>query len=105
MGGALAVRHGSHYDVAIMMARTQIALDPEHHRRARDRAAALGISLAQYIRTLVARDVDPIKPLANPDALFDLGDSGGGRVERDKRAWVGEAIGAQRGKRPRKNRR
>jgi len=57
-----------------MMARTQITLDPELHRRARERAAELGISLAEYIRRLVARDLEPT-PKADVSELFDLFDS------------------------------
>src|SRR5437763_1301146 len=39
-----------------MMSRTQITLDRETHRRARKRAADLGISFAEYIRRLIAHD-------------------------------------------------
>ena len=45
-----------------MMAKTQIALETEMQRRARQRANDLGVSLAEYFRRLVARD------LARPDA-------------------------------------
>jgi len=38
------------YDGAIMMSRTQIALDPEIQRRARQRANDMGVSLAEYVR-------------------------------------------------------
>ena len=40
-----------------MMARTQITLDPELWRRARKRASQLGISLAGYVRQLLAKDL------------------------------------------------
>jgi hypothetical protein len=40
-----------------MMSRTQIALESEVQRRARKRASELGVSLAEYIRRLVARDL------------------------------------------------
>jgi hypothetical protein len=45
------------YDGAIMMARAQITLEPEFHRRARRRATDLGVSFAEYVRTLVVRDL------------------------------------------------
>ena len=38
------------------MARTQITLEPEIQRRARQRAGDLGVSFAEYVRRLVARD-------------------------------------------------
>jgi hypothetical protein len=57
-----------------MMARTQITLDPELHRRARERAAELGISLAEYVRRLVAQDLAGPGPRLDISAVFDLGD-------------------------------
>ena len=81
-----------------MMARTQITLDPENHRRARRRAAELGISLAEYLRQLVARDLSPRMPATNPSRIFDLGDSGGSDVARHKDTYLGEAVGAARRK-------
>jgi hypothetical protein len=61
------------YDGAIMMARTQITLDPEIQRRARQRAGDLGVSLAEYIRQLLARDLGGSKSTADPSVVFDLG--------------------------------
>lgn len=86
-----AVRYGG----AIMMARTQITLDPELHRRARERAAELGISLAEYIRRLVADDLEPAPPSVGVSAVFNLGDSGGSDIARHKDRYVGEAIEAE----------
>jgi predicted DNA binding CopG/RHH family protein len=40
------------------MTRMQIMLDPELLRRAKWRASEVGISLAEYIRRLVARDLE-----------------------------------------------
>ncbi len=75
-----------------MMHRTQISLEPEMHRQARARAAELGVSLAEYLRRLIARDLgEPSRPSA-PSAVFDLGDSGGSDVARDKDAMIGRAI-------------
>lgn len=79
-----------------MMERTQISLDPELHRRARERAAALGVSLAEYVRRLLARDLDSPGAGADPSVVFDLGDSGGSDVARFEDAYVGEAIEAAR---------
>jgi predicted nucleic acid-binding protein len=45
-----------------MMSRTQIALDPELLSRARERAGQLGVSLAEYIRRLLVRDLGEHRP-------------------------------------------
>jgi hypothetical protein len=75
-----------------MMQRTQITLDPAEHRRARRRAADLGISLAEYVRRLVRRDLEGPTIQGDPKGLFALGDSGGSDVATDKDAYVAEAI-------------
>ncbi len=77
-----------------MMARVQIALSPEDHRRARARAGELGISLAEYVRRLVAHDLGSGGPHVDASALFDLGDSGGSDVATEKDRYVGEAVEA-----------
>jgi len=80
-----------------MTMRTQITLPPENHRLARRRAAALGISLAEYIRRLVDRDLqaDP-PPKVDISVIFDLGDSGGSDVANHKHEYIGEAIAARK---------
>jgi hypothetical protein len=75
-----------------MMARTQITLDPELHRMARERAAELGISLAEYIRRLVARDVAPARAPVDVSAFFNLGSSGGSDIARHKDEYIGQAL-------------
>jgi hypothetical protein len=82
--------------VYIMMARVQVSLSPEELRRARTRAAELGISFAEYVRRLVARDLGQERRSTDPQLLFDLGDSGGADVARDKHRYVGEAVEAAR---------
>jgi hypothetical protein len=79
-----------------MMARTQISLDPELQSRARRRAGELGVSLAGYIRDLVARDLARPRSLADPSQVFDLGASGGADVARDKDRLIGTAAAARR---------
>ncbi len=86
-----------------MMSRTQITLHPEMQKRARKRAAELGISLAQYVRTLVARDLKSPERRADSSAVFDLGDSGGSDVARHKDRMVGEAIASMTKLRRRRN--
>lgn len=78
-----------------MMSRTQITLPPENHRRARRRAAELGISLAEYIRRLVDRDLRAdTQPRADISAIFDLGDSGGSDIANHKHEYIGDAVEA-----------
>jgi len=82
-----------------MSERTQITLDPELQKRARRKAADLGISFAEYIRRLVARDVSAPRKLSDPSVLFALGASGGSDVAREKDEMVGKALTAARGRR------
>jgi len=79
-----------------MTARTQITLDRELQVGARERASQLGISLAEYIRRLVARDLASPKPSADPSAVFALGDSGGSDIANTKDALIAEAVAASR---------
>jgi len=79
-----------------MMARTQITLPPEEHVRARRRAAALGISLAEYVRRLVARDLAKPPRKGKPSAVFDLGDSGGADVAHHKNEYLAQAFARPR---------
>jgi len=91
------------YDGAIMMAKTQIALDTEMQRRARKRANELGVSLAEYFRRLVARDLGRPEIAAHVDRIFDLGASGGSDIARQKHSMIAEAFQSKR-KNPRRRR-
>lgn len=80
-----------------MMSRTQITLDPEEHRRARRRASELGISLAEYVRRLVRRDLgEAPRPVGDISAIFALGDSGGSDIATEKNESIGRAVEAGR---------
>jgi hypothetical protein len=82
------------------MMRTQITLYPEEHRRARHRAAELGISLAEYLRRLVRDDLEePAAPARDVSSLFALGDSGGSDVAAREDEYVGEAVEASQRRR------
>ena len=74
------------------MARTVITLGPETWRRARRRASDLGVSLAEYVRRLVERDLGTAYPRADVCRVFDLGKSGGSDVAGNKDALIAEAI-------------
>ncbi len=93
--GGRTVSHPSvWYDGAIMMARTQITLEPEEHRRARHRASELGISLAEYVRQLIKHDLGGERRQADPGLVCNLGSSGGSNIARDKDAMLAEAYAA-----------
>jgi hypothetical protein len=88
-----------------MMARTQITLDPEIQRRARQRARDLGCSLAEYVRRLVTRDLGNPHVKADPSIIFNLGNSGGSDIAHHKDEMIGKAFDALNPKTPRKARR
>jgi hypothetical protein len=76
-----------------MNARTQITLDPQMQRRAQAKAAELGISFAEYVRRLLAQDLDQPKPKADISVVFDLGASDETTdIARDKDKMVGDAV-------------
>jgi hypothetical protein len=81
-----------------MMSRTQITLDPEIQRRARRRASDLGVSFAEYMRRLVARDLGGAQRTADPAVVFDLGSSGGADIAKHKDAMLAEAFASARRK-------
>jgi hypothetical protein len=103
-----------------MNIRTQISMDPAMRRRAHAKAAALGISFAEYVRRLVAQDLGDAKARgfaeagieAKPDisSIFDLGASTKlTDIARDKDKLIGEAVWANHlrkvGRAPRRKRR
>ena len=77
-----------------MMARTQITLEPEVQRRVRQRAADLGVSLAEYVRSLLERDLGNTPAKADPSLVFDLGKSGISDIAEHKDQMIAEAFGA-----------
>ncbi len=88
-----------------MNIRTQISMDPALRRRARAKAAALGISLSEYVRRLVAQDLGEseargfaetgTEPKFDISSIFDLGSSAKPTdIARDKDKLVGEAVWA-----------
>jgi hypothetical protein len=80
------------YDGSIMMAKTQITLETEMQRRARQRANDLGVSLAEYFRRLVARDLARPETAPHVDRVFDLGTSGGSDIASQKDSMIAEAF-------------
>jgi hypothetical protein len=75
-----------------MMVRTQITLESELQRKARRRASEMGISLAEYVRRLVARDLTRPDQKVDVSSIFDLGSSGGSNIAANKDAMIAEAF-------------
>jgi hypothetical protein len=80
-----------------MVVRTQVTLDAEAHRRAKRRAADLGISLAEYVRRVVDRDLGEVPRHADPSEIFGLFDSGSADVASAKDRYVDDAVRTLRG--------
>jgi hypothetical protein len=78
-----------------MMSRVQVALPPEEHRRARARAAELGISFAEYVRGLIARDLGAMPAPRGVADLFDLGETVGSDVALEQERYLREAFEAR----------
>ena len=83
------------------MVRTEISLTSELHTQVRARASECGVSLAEYIRRLVARDLVELPRSADRSLVFDLGSSQGNDISSEKDRIIAEAIGA--GKRRQSN--
>jgi hypothetical protein len=82
-----------------MMVRTQISLENELQRQARQRASEIGVSLAEYIRRLVANDLARPEAKAEVACIFDLGVSGHSDIARNKDSMVAEALHSTRTRR------
>lgn len=78
------------------MTRTQLSFERQMLKQARERAAELGISLAEYVRRLVAEDLGAVATPTDPSVIFDLGSSSSSDIARHKDAMLGEAFGSER---------
>jgi len=75
-----------------MLVRTQISLDSEEHRRAKRRAAELNMSLAEYVRRALRKELGgKTQAKADITTIFDLGSSGGSDVASHKDRYLGDA--------------
>ncbi len=54
----------------------------------------MGISLAEYIRRLIERDLAAPKAQADISAIFALGSSGGSDIASEGQSAIGEAVEA-----------
>ena len=75
--------------------RTQIDLEAEHHALVKRKAADLGISMAEYIRRLVERDLNQTGSNSDISDIFGIGDSGGSDIAVDRKGATAEAIAAR----------
>jgi hypothetical protein len=76
----------------------QITLEPELQERGRRRAATLGVSFAEYVRRLIANDLEGNQVRkADVAAIFALGTSSSPTdIGCDKDKLIGEAVAAER---------
>lgn len=72
--------------------RTMIVLTDNQHALAKRKAARQGISLTEYIRRLVDRDLKEDAPTWDPSVIFGLVDDGGSNIREHKHQMIGEAI-------------
>lgn len=89
------------YDGPIMKVRVQFAMDSDLKRRAKKRAARLGLSLSQYLVSLIEGDLVPQETKVGVEAVFNLGSSGGSDITLNKDTMIAEAIEATRRRVPR----
>lgn len=76
-----------------MNVRTQITIDPELQRLAHAKADELGISFAEYVRRLLAQDLERTRRQVRISAAFDLVDEGPPtNIARDKDEMIAEAV-------------
>jgi hypothetical protein len=81
-----------------MMSRTQITLENELQRQARKRANEIGVSFAEYVRRLVARDLVRPESKADLACVFDLEVSAGSDIATEKDSMIAEAFASARSK-------
>jgi RecA/RadA recombinase len=77
----------------MMVVRTQVTLDAEAHRRAKKRAAELGISFAEYVRQAVDHELGPRQQeksdISEISGMFGSGETD---VSANIHYYVGKAI-------------
>jgi hypothetical protein len=71
----------------------QITIEPGQRIAIQRKADAAGVSIAEYVRRLIAADIEP-EPRRRGDisAVFNLGNSGGSDISRYKDEYLGEAV-------------
>ncbi|HEX2464335.1 MAG TPA: hypothetical protein VHR17_06885 [Thermoanaerobaculia bacterium] len=77
------------------MTRTVISIDRDLYERARARAEDLGVSFAEFVRTLLVEKLGEERPRVDPSIVFNLGSGGPTDIARDKDKLIGEAVWAE----------
>ena len=78
------------------MTRTVISIERDLYERARERAEELGVSFAEFVRTLLVEKLGESRPRVDPSIIFNLGSSGTPTdIARDKDKMIGEAVWAE----------
>jgi hypothetical protein len=75
-----------------MNMRSQVKLDPEQQKRAEERAAEKGISLAEYVRQLIADDLGDASRTRVSDVFNLVQDGPRTDIARQKHRMLGEAV-------------
>ncbi len=78
-----------------MTSRMQITLDPTTRAKIRRRAESVGVTVAEYVRRVIAADLGGEPSRSNVAELFDLDRSAESTdIAKDKRAMIAGAIEA-----------
>jgi hypothetical protein len=77
-----------------MVVRTQVTLDAETHRRAKQRAAEQEISLAEFIRRTVDRELGSPERGGDIREISGMFNSGGSDIAKHKDEYIAEAVDA-----------
>ena len=72
--------------------RTQITLEPAQHAKVKQKAATLGVSMAEHIRRLVDRDLGSSDAHGDPATIIGIGRSGGSDIAAEGKSAVAAAI-------------
>lgn len=72
--------------------RTQIDLEPEQHAGAKRKAAEMGVSMAEYVRRVIERDLASPEPRGDISDIFALGRSGGSDIAAEGKSVVADAV-------------
>jgi hypothetical protein len=76
-----------------MTSRMQISLDPDLRLRATRKAAKQGVSMAEYVRRAIERDLGGAQAKADISSTFDLGSSAEPTdVGENKKSMLAESL-------------
>ena len=77
------------------MTRTVISIEPDLYQRARAHAETVGMSFAEFVRSLLQEKLGDTKAKVDPSIIFNLGTSKEPTdIARDKDRLIGEAVWA-----------